>query len=141
MSVSSADTLNRKPEHVCSKAPEELVQKFWETVVRRGEVLREDIKQKYFPTDFEMLPKKQQLAINEWCNQIPVVGFITTLGIDIFKDAVSFPGVSLKYLLRGTLGKKREAPELFAPERRCRGRTKLGFYKKTRSRKNKNTLA
>ena len=46
-----------------------------ETVVRRGEVLRKDIKQKYFPTDFEMLPKKQQLAINEWCNQIPVVGF------------------------------------------------------------------
>ena len=264
--VSLADTLNRKPEHICSKAPEELVQKFWETVVRRGDVLREDIKQKCFPTDFEMLPKKQQLAINEWCNQIPVVGFnsgkydlnlikkyfvthvggektvtvakkqekimflttpnskffdiinylgsgtsyekwvktygssqtnswlpyewfnssdkldyeglppyrcwfsnlknefvlspeefkdcqhifqergmktfadwleyynnldvgpfleslekmrgfYTTFGIDIFKDAVSLPGVSLKYLLRGTLGKKRDAPELYAPER------------------------
>ena len=75
MSVSLADTLNREPQHICLKAPEDLVQKFWETVVRRGEVLREDIKQKYFPTDFEMLPKKQQLAINEWCNQIPVVGF------------------------------------------------------------------
>ena len=65
VSASLADTLNRKPEHICSKAPEELVQKFWETVVRRGKVLREDIKQKYFPTDFEMLPKKQQLAIND----------------------------------------------------------------------------
>ena len=76
MSVSLADTLNRKSEHICSKAPEELVQKFWETVVRRGKVFREDIiKQKYFPTDFEMLPKKQQLAINEWCHQIPVAGF------------------------------------------------------------------
>jgi len=75
VSVLSADTLNRKPEHVCWKAPEELVQKFWETVVRRGEVLREDSKQKYFPSDFEVLPKKQQLAIYEWCNQIPVVGF------------------------------------------------------------------
>jgi len=40
----------------------------------------------------------------------------TTLSIDIFKDAVSLPGVSLKYLLRGTLG-KRDAPELYAPER------------------------
>ena len=59
MSVSLADTLNREPEHICLKAPEDLVQKLWETVVRRGEVLREDIKQKYFPTDFEMLPKKQ----------------------------------------------------------------------------------
>ena len=75
MATQDLDTLNRKPEHICSKALEELVQKFWEKVVRRGEVLREDIKQKYFPTDFEMLPKKQQLAINEWCNQIPVVGF------------------------------------------------------------------
>jgi len=75
VSVSLADTLNRKSEHICSKAPEELVQKFWETVVRRGKVFREDIKQKYFPTDFEMLPKKQQLAINEWCHQIPVAGF------------------------------------------------------------------
>ena len=37
--------------------------------------MREDSKQKCFPSDFEMLPKKQQLAINEWCNQIPVVGF------------------------------------------------------------------
>ena len=63
VSVSLADTLNRKPEHICLKAPEELVQKFWETVVRRGDVWREDIKQKYFPTVFEMLPKKQQLAI------------------------------------------------------------------------------
>jgi len=44
-------------------------------------------------------------------------GFYTTLGIDIFKDAVSLPGVSLKYLLRGTLRKRRDAPELYAPER------------------------
>jgi len=43
-------------------------------------------------------------------------GFYANLGIDIFKDAVSLPGVSLKYLLRCTLG-KRNAPELYAPER------------------------
>ena len=42
--------------------------------------------------------------------------FYTTLGIDIFKDAVSLPGVSLKYLLRGTLGES-DAPELYAPEK------------------------
>ena len=33
--------------------------------------------------------------------------FYTTLGIDIFKDAVSLQGVSLKYLLRGTFRQKR----------------------------------
>jgi len=42
--------------------------------------------------------------------------FYATLSIDIFKDAVSLPDVSLKYLLRGTSG-KRDAPELYAPER------------------------
>ena len=43
-------------------------------------------------------------------------GFYANLGIDIFKDSVSLPGVSLKYLLRGRLG-KRNALELYAPER------------------------
>ena len=43
-------------------------------------------------------------------------GFYANLGIDIFKDAVSLPGVQPKYLLRGTL-EKRNAPELYAPER------------------------
>ena len=43
-------------------------------------------------------------------------GFYTNLGIDIFKDAVSLPGVSLQYLLRGTLSTP-DAPELCAPER------------------------
>ena len=46
-----------------SKALEELVQKYWETVVRRGEVLREDIKQRYFPTEFERLPKETTIGL------------------------------------------------------------------------------
>ena len=41
-------------------------------------------------------------------------GFYTTLGIDIFKDAVSLPGVSMNYLLCGTLNRP-NASELFAP--------------------------
>jgi len=36
--------------------------------------------------------------------------------LTFFKDAVSLPGVSLKYLLRGTLGKP-NAPELYTPKR------------------------
>ena len=42
-------------------------------------------------------------------------GFYSGLSIDIFKDAVSLPGVSMNYLLRGTLNRP-NAPELFAPE-------------------------
>ena len=40
--------------------------------------------------------------------------FYTKLGIDIFKDAVSLPGVSMQYILRGTL-RRRNPPELYAP--------------------------
>ena len=40
--------------------------------------------------------------------------FYTKLGIDIFKDAVSLPGVSMQYILRGTL-RGRNPPELYAP--------------------------
>ena len=36
------------------------------------------------------------------------------IGVDIFKDAVSLPGVSMQYILRRTL-RGRNAPELFEP--------------------------
>ena len=39
--------------------------------------------------------------------------FYTKLGIDIFKDAVLLPGVSMQYILRGTL-RRRNPPELYA---------------------------
>ena len=43
--------------------------------------------------------------------------FYTDLGVDIFKDAVSLPGVSQQYLLRKTLQPRRgyKPPELYAP--------------------------
>ena len=40
--------------------------------------------------------------------------FYTKLGIDIFKDAVSLPGVSMQYILRGTL-RGRDPPQLYVP--------------------------
>ena len=40
--------------------------------------------------------------------------YYTKLGVDIFKDAVSLPGVSMQYILRGTL-RRRNASELYAP--------------------------
>ena len=40
--------------------------------------------------------------------------YYTNLGIDIFKDVVSLPGVSMQYILRRTL-RGRNAPELYAP--------------------------
>ena len=43
-----------------------------------------------------------------------IKAFYTKLGIDIFKDSVSLPGVSMQYILRGTL-RRRSPPELYAP--------------------------
>ena len=45
--------------------------------------------------------------------------FYTTLGVDIFKDAVSLPGVSKQYILRKTLKgcKGYKPPELYAPNK------------------------
>ena len=39
--------------------------------------------------------------------------FYTKIGVDIFKHAVSLPGVSMQYILRGTL-RRHNAPELYA---------------------------
>ena len=45
--------------------------------------------------------------------------FYTGLGVDIFKDAVSLPGVSQQYILRKTLQPRRgyKPPELYAPNK------------------------
>ena len=45
--------------------------------------------------------------------------FYTSLGIDIFKDAVSLPGVSEKYILRKTLQPRwgYKPPELYSPNK------------------------
>ena len=61
---------------------------------------------------------------SEYYNNLDVTPFLETLekmkafytkfGTDIFKDAVSLPGASMQYTLRGTL-RRRNAPELYAP--------------------------
>ena len=56
VSISLADTFEREPEHIVAKDPKEVIRKFWEALVRRGEILRERIRQEYMPEDFELLP-------------------------------------------------------------------------------------
>ena len=43
-----------------------------------------------------------------------IKAFYTKLSIYLFKDAVSLPGVSMQYILRGTL-RVRDPPQLYAP--------------------------
>ena len=52
--------------------------------------------------------------------------FYTDLGVDIFKDAVSLPGVSQQFVLRGTLQPRRgyKPPDLYAPNKEAYGMLK-----------------
>ena len=75
ISVSIADTLNPEPEYIVSRDPNELLQLFYLALERRSEAIREDIAQKYGPPDVEGLSELQKSLIDQWCDQVPVVGF------------------------------------------------------------------
>ena len=75
MSVSIGDTLDREPTHICERDPAVLVKKFMEELERREENIREQVRATFKPDDINMLIKTQRLKIEEWCNQVPVLGF------------------------------------------------------------------
>ena len=75
ISVSIADTINTEPEYICSRDPEELIRLFYQSLVQRQIILKEDVEERYLPSDFEYLPKTQQERIKQWCGQVPVIGF------------------------------------------------------------------
>ena len=73
ISVSNADTLTQEPEYICSKDPEELIRLFYQSLVQRQIILKDDVEEKYIPKDIEYLPEKQQKLIKQWCGQVPVI--------------------------------------------------------------------
>ena len=75
IAVSIGDTINSKPTHIVSEDPKYLISKFLHEINGRALYLREDVRKKYIPEDFDMLPNKLQNTINKWCNQVPVLGF------------------------------------------------------------------
>ena len=75
ISVSIADTMNPEPEYICSKDPEELIRLFYQSLVQRRLIIKDDVEERYMPEDLESLPGKQQELIKQWCSQVPVVGF------------------------------------------------------------------
>ena len=75
ISVSIGDTLDREPTHICEKNPAELVRKFMEELERRGKNIRTKVRAACVPDDVKMLPKAQRIKIEEWCDQVPVLGF------------------------------------------------------------------
>ena len=75
ISVSIADTLNPEPEYIVSRDPNELLRLFYLALERRSDAIREDIAQKYRPPDVEGLSEAQRKLIDQWCDQVPVLGF------------------------------------------------------------------
>ena len=75
ISVSIGDTLEREPTHICERDPAELVRKFMEELERRGKNIRAQVRAEFMPEDANLLPKALRQKIEEWCNQVPVVGF------------------------------------------------------------------
>jgi len=75
ISVSVGDTLEREPTHICERDPDQLVRRFVKELERRGKRIRRKVREEFAPKDILLLPKKQIEQINEWCNQVPVLGF------------------------------------------------------------------
>ena len=75
ISVSVGDTLEREPTHICEKNPKVLVQKFMEELKRREKNIRAKVRAEFMPADIELIPKDQRKKIEEWCDQVPTLGF------------------------------------------------------------------
>ena len=75
ISVSVGDTLEREPTHICEREPKVLVQKFMEELRRREKNIREKVRAEFMPADVNLLPKDQRKKIEEWCDQVPTLGF------------------------------------------------------------------
>ena len=75
ISVSIADTINTEPEYICSNYPDELISLCYQSLVQRQRILKEDVEERYLPSDLEYLPNKQQNLIKQWCGQVPVIGY------------------------------------------------------------------
>ena len=75
ISVSVGDTLDREPTHICERDPAVLVSKFMVELERRGKNIRDQVRAAFIPEDMNMLTKKQCQKTEEWCNQVPVLGF------------------------------------------------------------------
>ena len=75
ISVSVADTLDPQKEHICNRDPNMLINEFINALKRKAALIRAEVRHSFLPTDVHLLKKKQQRLIEQWCDQVPVVGF------------------------------------------------------------------
>ena len=76
ISVSIGDTKEREPTLIVDKDPKQLVVRFMEEIVRRGDAIRDEVKTTHMPPPHEIgLSNRAHKRMLEWCAQVPVVGF------------------------------------------------------------------
>ena len=73
--------------HICERNPEKLINKFMEELERRTNKIRKKVREEYMPPDINLLPKEQRKKIEEWCDQVPVLGFYSgTYDLNLIKN-------------------------------------------------------
>lgn len=75
ISVSIGDKREPEPTYICDRNPENLCRRLFAELERRAEAIRFIARTRYMPIDTEYFPKKQRTKIEDWCNQVPVLGF------------------------------------------------------------------
>ena len=70
-------TVKRVPKvtHICERNPKVLVQKFMQELGRREKNIRKQVREEFMPADVNLIPKDQRKKIEEWCDQVPTLGF------------------------------------------------------------------
>ena len=67
--------LECEPMHICDSNPKELIRNFMRELERCGENIQALVRAEFTAEDFILIPGKQQPAIVECCDQVPVLGF------------------------------------------------------------------
>ena len=74
ISVSIGDTLEREPTHIWEKIQWSWLASSWKNWSCAGKTFGQ-VRAGCMPDDVKMLPKAQRIKIEEWCDQVPVLGF------------------------------------------------------------------
>ena len=64
-----------KVTHICERNPKVLVQKFMQELGRREKNIRAKVRAEFMPPDVNLIFKDQRKKIEEWCDQVPTLGF------------------------------------------------------------------
>ena len=79
ISIAVHDTLSEEreeePVYLVDKNPERLTERFIEVTEKQEAIAANVLKQRPYPSDFQMLPGEVKEQWRQWVNQVPVIGF------------------------------------------------------------------